>query len=58
MIGAKPLHIRFDKLDGFITVNDGTRYLVLFGSEKCDSIYNRLRYLINLKNSITYITVS
>ena len=30
---AKPFHIRFDKMDGFISVYDGTRYLVLFGSE-------------------------
>ena len=31
LIGAKPLQIRFDKVDG---VYDGTRYLVLFGGEK------------------------
>ena len=29
-IGAKPSHIRFDKVDGFIRVYDGARYLVLF----------------------------
>ena len=34
LIGAKPLGIRFDKLDGFIRIYHGTRYLVLFGSEK------------------------
>ena len=33
-IGAKPLRIRFDKVDEFIRVYNGTRYLVLFGSEK------------------------
>ena len=31
---SKPLDIRFDKIDGFISVDDGTRYLVLFGIEK------------------------
>ena len=36
--GAKRLPIRFDKIDGLIRVYDGTRYLVLFGSEKYDSI--------------------
>ena len=36
LIGPKPLHIRFDKIDGFIRVYDGTRYLVLFGGKKCD----------------------
>ena len=31
-IAAK--RIRFDKIDRFIRVYDGTRYLVLFGNEK------------------------
>ena len=52
---ANPLHTRFNKIDGFIRVYDGTRYLVLFGSEKYDSIYNRIRYLISVKSGITYI---
>ena len=54
LIGAKPLRIRFDKIDGFIRSYDGTRYLRLFGSEKFDAIYNRIGYLTSLKNSITY----
>ena len=33
LIGPKPLCIRFDKIDGFIRIYDGTRYLVLFGPE-------------------------
>ena len=37
--GAKPLRIRFDKINGFISVYDQTRYLVLFGTEKYDSIF-------------------
>ena len=32
LIYYKRLRIRFDKIDGFIRVYDGTRYLVLFGS--------------------------
>ena len=39
LIGAKPLRTRFDKINGFIRIYDGTRYLVLFGSEKYDTIY-------------------
>ena len=54
MIDAKPLHIRFDKIDGFIRIYDGTRYLVLPGLEKYD-IYNKIRYLKSIKNGITYI---
>ena len=37
---------RFDKLNWFIEVYDGTRYLVLFDSEKCDAIshnYTRIK---------------
>ena len=52
MIDAKPFHIRFDKIDGFIRIYDGTKYLVLFGSGKYDFIYNRL---IIVKSGITYV---
>ena len=55
LIGSKPLRIRFDKTDGFIKIYDGTRYLILFGSEKYDAIYSRIRYITSLKSSITYI---
>ena len=55
LIDSKPLRIRFDKIYGFIRDYDGTRYLVLFGSEKYDSTYNRIRYLLNMKSSIKYV---
>ena len=49
------MHIRFDKTDGFIRIYNGTRYLTLFGSEKYDNIYSRIRYLTSQKSDITYI---
>ena len=49
LTGAKPLRIRIDKVNGFIRIYDVTRYLVLFGLEKYDAIYNRIRYLISQK---------
>ena len=55
MTGAKPLCIRFSKVDGFIRVYDGTRYVVLFGPEKHDVIFNRIRYLLSQKSGITYV---
>ena len=55
MIGNKPLLIRFDKKDEFFTVYGGTRYLLLFGAEKYDFIYDRIRYLIGIKSSIDYV---
>ena len=33
-MGAKPLRISFDKIDGFIRVYDVTRYLLLLDLEK------------------------
>ena len=55
MIVIKPFCIRFDKVDGFIKVYDGTRHLVLFGPRKYNAIYNRIRYLISQKIGITYV---
>ena len=53
LIDSKPLHIRFDKIDGLIRIYDGARYLTLFGSEEYDAIYNRIK--LSLKSGITYI---
>ena len=48
------MHISFVKVDGFITVYDGIRYLVLFGLKNYDAIYNKIRYLIGVKSGMTY----
>ena len=40
LIGPKPLRIRFDKIDGFIKIYDGTRYLTLFGLGNYNGIIN------------------
>ena len=58
LIGSKHLRIRFDKIDEFIRVYDGTRYLAWFGPEKYDVIFNRIRYLIGVKSGITYVFFS
>ena len=55
LIGAKPLCIRLEKVDGFIRADDGTRYLVLFCLEKHHTIYKRIRYLTSQKSGITYV---
>ena len=52
-MGAKPLHLKFDKIDGFIKICDGIRYLEIFGCLLYDEIYNRIRYLISGKSGIT-----
>ena len=49
------MRIRFNKIDGFTGIYDGTRYLTLFASESYDATYNRIRYLRSLKSSIIYI---
>ena len=53
-IGAKPLSIRINKVDGFNRACYGIRYLALLEPEKYDAIFNRIRYLIGAKGSITY----
>ena len=53
LIGPETLRIRFDKIDGFIKISDGTKYLVLLGYLVLSpAIYNKIRYLISLKSSI------
>ena len=51
-MGSIPLRIRFDKIDRFIIIYDGIRYLVLF-SYLYDEICNRIKYLISEKSGIT-----
>ena len=60
LIDYESLRIRFDKIDGFMKVSDGNRYLALFRSEKYDSIYDRIRYpdilsVKSVKSAVTYI---
>ena len=43
LMDAQPMHIRFNKMNGFTSEYVRTRYLVLFGGKKCDSMYNRIR---------------
>ena len=50
--GSKPLHIRFDKVDGFIRVYDGVSYLVLFVPEKYDVITRELDILLVKKAAL------
>ena len=50
LIAAKPLLIMFDKVDGFISDYNGTKYLVLFRLEKYNAIHDTIRYLIGLKS--------
>ena len=57
MIDTKPLRVMFDKLDGFITVHRGAKYLVLFGLEKYNAIYDRIRYLIRIKSRIRFFLI-
>ena len=54
-MGAKHLHTRLAKVNGFIRIYDGTKYLVLFSPEKYYAIFNRVSYLMRVKSGITYI---
>ena len=53
-MGAKPLHITFDKVDRIIKICNGTRYLELFGQRIYNAIYDRINYLISKKSDAKY----
>ena len=52
LIGAKQFCKMFGKVDGFIRVYDGTRYLASFGDENYNFIYSKITYLIGVKSAI------
>ena len=49
---AKPLRIKYGEIDGFIKINNGIRYLVLFDYSWLDKICDRIKYLISEKRDI------
>ena len=49
-----PLHIKFDKIDGFIKIYYGIKYLLILGNSWFDQICDRIKYLISEKSGITY----
>ena len=55
MISAKPFHAMFDKVDGFTRGYSETELLALSYSEKHNVILSRIRYLLSLKRSISYV---
>ena len=50
---AKPLRLRFNKIDGFVKIHEKIRYLVLFDYSYCDEICDKIKYLISGKSCIT-----
>ena len=52
-MGSISWHIRFNKIDGFIKIYDGLRYLVSFGSGFYDESFDRIKYLISKISGIT-----
>ena len=50
----KPLRIWFKKIDGFIKIHDGVRYLILFAPERYNAVCDKINYLISEKNGVTY----
>ena len=55
--GPETLHIRFDKIDGFITACGKFRHLVLFDYRLFDKVCDRIKYLISEKRNITEVLI-
>ena len=49
---TKPSRIWFNKVDKFIKMYDGIRYLVMYDYNRYNEIYYMIRYLISEKSSI------
>ena len=45
LIGAKPMRIRFDKINWFIRIYNGSKHLLLFRPENFDAMNNRIGIL-------------
>ena len=52
-MGAKPFCIRFDDINGFITIYEEIRYLISYDYKKYNAIYDKIKYLISEKCGIT-----
>ena len=48
------MRIRFDKVDGFIRVQDGATYIESFDPEEDDTIFDKIRCLTTQKSGIAY----
>ena len=48
------MHIWLERIDRFTKIYDGMKYLVLFGPQQYDTIYNRIKYLISEKSGIAH----
>ena len=57
MIGAKPLDIMFDKVNGFITDYDEVKYLILFVLGKYDAFFDRILYKNKTKKSVVFLII-
>ena len=53
-MGKKPLHIRLDKIDGFIEIYGVIRYLVLLGFKE---VYDKIKCLISEKVVLLIILI-
>ena len=56
-MGAKPLRIRYDEIDGFIKIHSGIRSLVLFNCGWFHKVCDRIKYLISKKNSLQIVLI-
>ena len=56
-MGAKPLRIRFDEIDGFIKIHDRIWYLVLFDYGWFDKICDKIKYFITQKMVLQIVLI-
>ena len=57
VMGAKPLRMRIDKIDGIINIYNRTIYLELFGFRIYNTIYDSINYLISDKKDAKILLI-
>ena len=56
LVNAKPMSIRFDKVNEFIRVYDGTTFSTLFELINYRAAFSKIRYFTRVKSGITSLT--
>ena len=51
-MGRKSLRIRFNKINGFIKIYEGIRYLILYNYERYNAICDKMKYLLSEKSGV------
>ena len=53
-MGAKPLRIRFHKINGYMKIYGGIRYLVLHDYKRYNALFDRIHMIFTYRKNIDF----